>query len=177
MFPMYAPPSEDIASYSEVADNTCEKADIMISYMPDQEYLHMVPHIFLTNELVNSHNELLFDLTPGTIKITVHAYDVVLGGVSPEVKKKVKNSIPSDVSKTMGLCSVFKSAVGPRVEISCNTDVADGLANGAAGVIKAVGPNTKNANKYSQIWVDFEPDYVGKKKQKHAQANIRSWHL
>ena len=99
--------------------------------MMNSNYPRQVPHIFLKNDLVDSHNAINFSLSQDSTKADVHAIDVV-GDVSKEVKQKLLKSVPNDSSKTMGL------AIDLRIEISTNVDVEDGIANGAAGMLKAV---------------------------------------
>ena len=123
--------------------------------------LHL-PHIFLTNSRVDDYNNLMYERAPACHRIKVRAVDIVLGDASSEVKKKVLASIPSKLSKTMGLPTIYKSAIGLRNELSCNIDVSDGLVNGAGCVVKAAGNITSDKN-LSFIWVEFEDTSIGKK--------------
>jgi len=119
------------------------------------------PHIFLKNELVDSHNSLICDIKSDLTRVTSVAIDVVLGDVPQETKDKILRSVPKDTSKTMGLCKEFRSAYGLRNEISCNIDVDDGLANGASCVIQAVGP-LDSKGRCTLLWVEFEHERIGK---------------
>ncbi|MCG8077483.1 MAG: AAA family ATPase [Candidatus Thiodiazotropha taylori] len=126
------------------------------------EYPFNVPHIFLSNKLVDSHNNIVYESSPNSSRIVVHALDVILGDVTKTVKDRVKQSIPNDVSKTMGLSKLFKSAIGLRNEVSCNIDVEDGLTNSAGCIITAVGRISENG-KIGHLWVQFEDEAIGKK--------------
>lgn len=55
----------------------------------DTDYPLKEPHIFLTNELVDTHNELIFTLSPECDKATFIAWDVVLGDKSDKVKDEI----------------------------------------------------------------------------------------
>ena len=123
--------------------------------------LHL-PHIFLTSTRVDDYNNLMYERAPASGKIKVRATDVVLGDASSQVKKRVLASIPNKLSKTMGLPTLYKSAIGLRNELTCNIDVTDGLVNGAGCVVKAAGHTTPNGN-LTFLWVEFEDPSVGKK--------------
>ena len=53
---------------------------------PAIDYPLKHPHIFLSNKLVDSHNSLVFETSPGSNKISIQALEVLLGDVSKEVK-------------------------------------------------------------------------------------------
>ena len=146
-------------------------------FRPD--YPLKLPHIYLSNKLDDSHNNLVFETSPGSNKISIQAVDVVLGDVSKEVKNRVKRSIPQTTSKTMGLTLLYKSAVGMRNELTCNVDVEDGLANGAGCILEAVG-SVSDSGKIGHVWVQFEDESVGKtcrndNKHLYNSAIKKSW--
>ena len=128
-------------------------------FRPDYPLKH--PHIFLSNKLVDSHNSLVFETSPGSNKIAIQPLEVLLGDVSKEVKDRVKRSIPQATSKTMGLAHLYYSAIGVRNELACNVDVEDGLANGAGCILEAVG-SVSDTEKIGHLWVHFEDESVEK---------------
>ena len=149
-------------------------ADVMHPKYP----LHL-PHIFLSNNRVDSYNSLMYDRAPVSDRIQVRAIDVVLGDASDTVKKRVLASIPKKLNKTMGLPTVYKSAIGLRNELSCNIDVTDGLVNGAGCILKAAGHVLPNG-KLSFVWVQFEDASIGKKcrqdnKELYTQGVDKNW--
>ena len=46
-------------------------------------------------------------------------------------KKQMKNKIPDDPTKTLGLYSVVSIATEAKYDLTTNIDVTDGLTNGA----------------------------------------------
>ena len=143
------------------------------------EYPFKLPHIYLSNKLVDSHNNLVYESSPSNSWVAVKALDVVLGDVPKVVKDRVKRSIPNKVTKTMGLSLLYRSAIGLRNEISCNIDVEDGITNTAGCTLKAVGP-VSDKGKIEYLWVEFEDESVGRKcrssnKQLYDRGLKKTW--
>ena len=69
-----------------------------------------VTHLFTTNQLVNNHNNAIFYGTP-TEKAQVKCIDLIVGDISDELKEKIKENIPDDPIKTMGLNTTVAVAV------------------------------------------------------------------
>jgi hypothetical protein len=136
-------------------------------------YPMIVQHIYLQNDLVNGHNSIIFEHSEVSKKIQIHAWDIVVGDVSQEIKADIRSRIPKDCTKTMGLLSILQTGIGLRVEISTNVDVEDGICNGAAGKIMAV-TSQPGANRPSHIWVMFDGEKVGRNlchSSKHLYTN------
>ena len=57
--------------------------------------------------------------------------DIIIGDISDDLKKQMKNKIPDDATKTMGLYSVVSVATEVKYDLTTNIDVTDGLTNGA----------------------------------------------
>lgn len=135
--------------------------------------------VFLSNNLVNSHNSLVYNQSGMSKRFEVKAWDVVLGEATPQVKGKVLKAIPLDASKTMGLYKCLQLALGLRAELSTNVNVEDELANGASCVIKCVNKSIGNSLN-GCIWVQFDNNIIGAKcrreKQNLYSENIsRDW--
>ncbi|XP_060553980.1 uncharacterized protein LOC132715026 [Ruditapes philippinarum] len=124
------------------------------------QYPLTVPHIYIRNADVDSHNQIVCQVQ-GSKCLKIEALDVVLGDVSSEIKSRILNSTPSDISKTMGLAKQLNTAIGLRNELSCNIQVEDGMSNGAAFKLEGVGPCDKKGN-FQYLWAHFESDDIGK---------------
>lgn len=125
------------------------------------QYPLLQPHIFLQNKDVESFNSQIFELSKEE-KYTNEAQDYIIGDVDEEIKLKVRKSIPTDTSKTMGLQKNLKLCKGMRCEISVNIDVEDGLSNGASGVLMGVKKFSKNNLGFEIIWIKFDNENIGK---------------
>ena len=77
----------------------------------------------------------MFYSTP-TEKAQVKCIDLIVGDMSDELKKKMREKIPDDPTKTMGLYTVVAVAVGAKFDLTTNVNVADGLTNGSECTIK-----------------------------------------
>ena len=67
----------------------------------------------------------------------------------------MKNKILDDPTKTMGLFSLVSVANAAKYDLTANTDVTDGLTNGAKCVIKYTDYQAENSTRPSIIWVSF----------------------
>ncbi|XP_052276203.1 uncharacterized protein LOC127875286 isoform X2 [Dreissena polymorpha] len=136
------------------------------SYLTN-EYPTNTTHIFMTNEKVDAHNDLVYTLASQTDKIRLTAWDVVIGDVAENVKDEIIQKIPNKLSKTMGLSKTLSISLQSRVELSTNVDVDDGLANGASGQVMGL-THSKISHKGIIVWVKFENDKIGiKTRQSH----------
>ena len=66
-------------------------------------YPKLVPHIFLKNALVDSHNGIVFSTANKSDQVTIEAADNVIGDVQDDIRERILQSIPTATSKTMGL--------------------------------------------------------------------------
>lgn len=87
-------------------------------------------HLFTTNASVDAHNNCLYTLSK-TDKAQIKAVDIIVGGISDELKKQIKDRIPDDPTETMGLYSLVSVATEAKFYLATNIDVTDGLTNGA----------------------------------------------
>lgn len=108
--------------------------------------------LFLTNKLVDEHNLALF-LASEHMKITILAYDTVIGPMTQQHRLEILERIPSDPKKTSQLYGSLQLSVGFRYEISINHRTEDGLTNGAACDVKRIHVNGMKPS--GVVWVHF----------------------
>ena len=94
-------------------------------------------HLFKTNESVNAHNNSIYTQS-NSDKAQIKAIDIVVGDISNELKIQMKNKIPNDPTKTMGLYTLTSIATDAKYDLTANVDVPDGLINGAECIIKNI---------------------------------------
>ena len=82
-------------------------------------------HLFSTNALVNDHNNTIYQASHNE-KAEIKCIDIIVGDMSDDLKKKMKEKIPDDPSKTMGLYNVVLIAVGAKYDLTANVNVTDG---------------------------------------------------
>jgi hypothetical protein len=143
-----------------VADIQLLKTRLIYTDIFSENYPLLIPHIFMNNRAVAGHNHLVHLQSPESQRTTIHAWDVVVGDVLPEIKANIKNGVSDNPSKTMGLVKALSTAIGQRVEMCCNVDVDDGLVNGAPGEVMAVTLDTDSSCP-NYIWVKFGYKRVG----------------
>ena len=102
----------------------------------------------------------MFYSTP-TEKAQVKCIDLIVGDMSDELKKKMREKIPDDPTKTMGLYTVVAVAVGAKIDLTTNVNVADGLTNGSECTIKKIDYRVQNYTRPSIIWVSFPDVRIG----------------
>ena len=70
---------------------------------PGQDNYNMnMAHLFTTNASVDAHNNALYAVSKAD-KAQIKALDIIIGDISDDLKKQMKNKIPDDPTKTMGL--------------------------------------------------------------------------
>lgn len=79
-------------------------------------------HLFSNNALVDAYNNSLYTLSK-TVKAQIKAIDIVIGDISDKLKKQMKQKIPDNPTKTMGLYSVVSVAVDSKYDLTSNVDV------------------------------------------------------
>lgn len=75
----------------------------------------------------------------------------------------MKEKVPDDPTKTMGLYSLVQIATGAKYDLTSNIDVTDGLTNGAECIIENIDYRVVNSSRPSIIWVSFSDSGIGKK--------------
>ena len=81
--------------------------------------------------------------------------------MSADLKNKVKEKIPDDPTKTVGLYSVVSIAIGAKYDLTTNGNVTDGMTNGAECVIEEIDYRVENSTRPSIIWVSFPQASIG----------------
>ena len=138
----------------------------ILTLRPGQENYPMnIAHLYTTNASVNTHNNAMYSLSKSA-KGEIKAVDIIVGDISDELKKQMKNKIPDDPTKTMGLYSVVTIATDAKYDLTANIDVCDGLTNGAECVVQNIDYRVENSKRPSIIWVLFSQPYIGKKQRK-----------
>ena len=92
-------------------------------------------------------------------KYTIKAFDSIIGAITPELRSKMLNQIPS---KTKQLASNLQLAEGERTEIALNVRTDDGVTNGASNITKKITLYDKSRPS-GIIWVQFDHVDVGEK--------------
>ena len=122
-------------------------------------------HLFTTNASVDAHNNTLYTISK-TDKSQIKALDIIVGDISDDLKKKMKNKIPDDPTKTMGLYSLVSLATSSKYALTTNIDVADGLTNGAECVVENIDYRVLNSTRPSIIWVSVPLVDIGRKQRR-----------
>ena len=68
----------------------------------EDNYPMSVTHLFTTNASVDAYNNAVYT-SSNTDKAQIKAVDIIIGDISYDLKKQMKNKIPDDPTKTMGL--------------------------------------------------------------------------
>lgn len=131
----------------------------------NENYPMETTHLFTTNASVNAHNNSMYAKCEND-KCQIKAIDIVVGDISDDLKKQMKDKIPNDPTKTMGLYSLTSIATNAKYDLTTNVDVTDGLTNGAECVIKNIDYRVENSSRPSIIWVLFPDTDIGKKQRK-----------
>ncbi|XP_020622509.1 uncharacterized protein LOC110060102 [Orbicella faveolata] len=131
----------------------------LLNVRPEQDNYPMnMGHLYTTNASVDAHNNALYTLSKAD-KAQIKAVDVIVGDISDDLKKQMKNKIPDDPTQTMGLYSLVSVATAAKYDLTTNIDVTDGLTNGAECVIENMDYRVENSTRPSIIWVSFpHPD-------------------
>ena len=138
----------------------------ILKIRPGQEnYPINMTHLFSTNAQVNNHNNTIYQASH-TDKAQIKCIDIVVGDMSDALKKKMKEKIPDDPSKTMGLYTVVLIAVGAKYDLTANVNVTDGMTNGAECIVEKIDYRVTNSNRPSIIWVSFPQTNIGKSHRK-----------
>ena len=118
----------------------------ILKIRPGQEnYPINMTHLFSTNAQVNNHNNTIYQASH-TDKAQIKCIDIVVGDMSDALKKKMKEKIPDDPSKTMGLYTVVLIAVGAKYDLTANVNVTDGMTNGAECIVEKIDYRVTNSN-------------------------------
>lgn len=157
---------------NRLRDGNHSKNDIAIlkgrclnSSPENDTYLINSTHLFSNNALVDAHNNSLYTFLK-TVKAQIKAIDIVIGDISDKLKKLMKQKIPDNPTKTMGLYSVVSAALDSKYDLTSNVDITDGLTNGTECVINSIDYRVENSTRPSIIWVFFPKNDSGKKQRR-----------
>src|SRR5690349_7984554 len=116
-------------------------------------------HLFTTNESVDNYNRMRLNEMKGDGCIHF-ANDTCYGASDPKVRDGyIKMLSKCKPQETYGLAYEINLKVGAKYMITQNIDVADGLVNGAIGILKKIS-RSRNNNP-SIIWFDFVDSIIG----------------
>ena len=124
-----------------------------------------IAHLYTTNASVDAHNNALYTLSNAD-KAQIKAVDIIVGDISDDLKKQMKNKIPDDPTKTMGLYSLVSVATAAKYDLTTNIEVSDGLTNGAECVIEHIDIRVENSTRPSIIWVSFSHPDIGRNQRR-----------
>jgi endonuclease/exonuclease/phosphatase (EEP) superfamily protein YafD len=122
-------------------------------------------HLFSTNVQANDHNTTIYQASQ-TDKAKIKCIDIIVGDMSDDLKKKMKEKIPDDPTKTMGLYNVVSVAVRAKYDLTTNVNVNDGMTNGADCIIQKIDYRVRHSNRPSIIWVSFPQTDIGRNHRK-----------
>ena len=83
-----------------------DTADRYWRRLGQENYPINITHLFSTNAQVNNHNNTIYQASH-TDKAQIKCIDIVVGDMSDALKKKMKEKIPDDPSKTKGLYTII----------------------------------------------------------------------
>ena len=150
-----------------------------LNVRPEEDnYPFNITHLFTTNVPVHAHNNALYTFSKND-KGEVKAVDIIVGDIWDDLRKHIKNKIPDDLTKTMGLYSVVPVATAAKYDLTTNIDVTDGFTNGAECVIQNIDYRVENSNRPSIFWVSFPNCDIGRKQRRENmhlyKTNSKDW--
>ena len=154
---------------NRVREGKHTKADMKVLFSRNHEQLQKLDrkNIYFTNEEVNRHNMLLFQMAV-SVKHAINAHDQHSWDDKsvrmPHASRLVTKKSAKDCA---GLEHVLSVYIGCEVQIVLNIDVSDGLVNGTFG---SVVHFSYSATEVSIIWISFPSSETAKK---HRQAHRR----
>ena len=139
------------------------KSRVLANDFRHPTYPHFqVTHLFNTNKLVEEFNLCARVSNP----VNFLANDSVSHVTNREVGLKLLQIFQGRPAKeTMGLPTMLSIAINDKVEVSTNIDIADGLTNGASGVVcklPETPAGTDTVNSSGAIWVLFDESIIGR---------------
>ena len=131
----------------------------------EDNYPFNITHLFTTNALMHAHNNVLYSFSKND-KGEVKAVDIIVGDISDDLRKQIKNKIPDDPTKTVGLYSIVSVGNAAKYDLTTNIDLTAGLTYGADCVIQNIDYRVENSNRPSIIWVSFPNCDTGRKQRR-----------
>ena len=152
--------------------------DLFMSRIIGKDSIENLPiksiHLFSTNASVNAHYETVLNaLTTEGYRFI--AIDSLVGDTAGGITDKLSNVIKQlKVSDTQGLPYELYLKLAARYLMTLNTDIQDGLVNGATGILQRIEYGTKSDTLERVpciLWIEFDDPTVGK--EKRAESKYR----
>ena len=104
-------------------DDIAPLKQTFLNVRPEEDnYPFNITHLFTTNAPVHAHNNVQYTFSKN-YKGEVKAVDFIVRDISDDLRKQIKNKIPDDPTKTMGLYSVVSVATAAKYDLTTNIDV------------------------------------------------------
>ena len=152
--------------------------DLFMSRIIGKDSIENLPiksiHLFSTNASVNAHNETVLNAltTEGCRFIAIDSLvGDTAGGITDQLREVLKQL---KVSDTQGLPYELYLKLAARYLMTLNSDIQDGLVNGATGILQRIEYGTKSDTLERVpciLWIQFDDPTVGK--EKRAESKYR----
>jgi hypothetical protein len=127
---------------------------------PASELPNDAIHLFYRNEDTDIFNTAKLNSILTTQYISTALDSIKASHLSTEVKNRHLEAVKSfKTSKTQGLSTSLILKSTAKYMVTVNIDTADGLVNGASGILMDIGFNTSNSPQI--LWIKFLDDSVG----------------
>ncbi|VDI54623.1 Hypothetical predicted protein [Mytilus galloprovincialis] len=126
-----------------------------------EDYPWDVPHLFCTNEKVDSFNSAII-YRKNDLVYVIRAQDKFIGSAPPGLKAKILDSFGNNKQNSKQLLNSLEVAENTYYEITANLDTTDGLINGASCKMMKVEINQISEYASGILWVQFEDQNIGK---------------
>ncbi|CAG2216944.1 unnamed protein product [Mytilus edulis] len=141
-----------------------------------EDYPWAVPHLFCTNEKVDSFNSAIIHRKNDLVYV-IRAHDKFIGSAPPGLKAKILDSFRNNKQNSKQLLNSLEVAENTYYEITANLDTTDGLINGASCKMMKVEINQISEYASGILWVQFEDQNIGKQHRRENRRLYKSCHL
>ncbi|CAG2257671.1 unnamed protein product [Mytilus edulis] len=141
-----------------------------------EDYPWDVPHLFCTNEKVDSFNSAIIHRKNDLVYV-IRAHDKFIGSAPPGLKAKILDSFRNNKQNSKQLLNSLEVAENTYYEITANLDTTDGLINGASCKMMKVEINQISEYASGILWVQFEDQNIGKQHRRENRRLYKSCHL
>ncbi|CAG2240378.1 unnamed protein product [Mytilus edulis] len=140
-----------------------------------EDYPWDAPHLFTTNERVDSYNCTIIHRSPNPV-YSIKAKDKFVGSAPPSMKTKILETFKNSKNQTKQLSTILEVSVGVHYEITVNLDTSDGLINGASCKMVKVELTDASFFASGKLWVQFNDPEIGKQLRKDSRRFYKSCH-